>query len=129
MIAAQVMQTPVYAASPRALARDIAGQLVMNGISGMPVAESDGVPMGIVTEADILRMLRDGAELGLLTAEDVMTRDPITVDVSTPLEVVIGTLEDNGVLRVPVTNEGKLVGTISRRDIIEAVLDREFLAF
>lgn len=129
MIAAQVMQTPVYAASPRALARDIASQLVMNGISGMPVAESDGIPIGIVSEADILRVLGDGMELGLLVAQDVMSRDPITVDVATPLEDVISAIEDNGVLRVPVTDQGKLVGTISRRDILEAVLDREFLAF
>jgi len=64
-----------------------------------------------------------------LTASDVMTGPPITVDQNTSLEDVMKSLEDIRIVRVPVTNDNTLIGIISRRDIIKAVLEPEFLTF
>lgn len=127
--AKDIMEGPVLAATPLASLRDVATQLVTNEFSGMPVAAADGKVVGVVTESDIVRTLIEGKHLENLTAGEVMTSPAITVDVDTALEEVMKKLEDNRIVRVPVTNQGRLVGIISRRDVIRAVLEPEFIAF
>ena len=127
--AKDVMLQPVIAATPQASLRDIATQLVTNEFSGMPVAALDGRVVGVITESDIVRALIQGKQLENLTAVDVMTGPPITVDVNTPLEDVMKSLEDNRIVRVPVTNDNTIIGIIAWRDIIKAVLEPEFLTF
>lgn len=129
MKAAKLMRRPVVAATPRASVRDVAMQLVANGFSGMPVAERDGTVIGVITEADILRALTEGKPLETLAAEDIMTKNVITVDLETPMMDVMKMLQDHHILRVPVTDRGKLVGVISRIDLIRTVLEPEFMAF
>jgi len=129
LTAGQIMQKPVLATTMRASARDVAAQLVRNEFSGMPVAERDGTLMGVVTEADILRVLGEGKALETLTAADIMTEKPATVDLEAPIREVIQILQEHRILRVPVTERGRLVGIISRSDIIRAVLEPEFMAF
>jgi predicted transcriptional regulator len=123
------MQRPVLATTPRASVRDIATQIVVNEISGMPVTEKSGEVVGVITEADILGALIDGKKLENLTAQDIMSTDPITIDMDMPMDKVMKVLEENGVLRLPVTSHGKVVGIISRRDIIKSVLEPEFMTF
>ncbi len=84
---------------------------------------------GVITESDIVRTLIAGKRLENLIAGEVMTGPSITVDVETPLEEVMKKLEDNRIVRVPVMNQDKLVGIISRRDTIRAILAPEFIAF
>ena len=129
MKAFEIMHKPVLATTPRASVRDIAAQLVVNGISGMPVTERGGAVLGVITEADILEALREGKKLEKLTAEDIMTAEPVTVDTATPVEKVIQMLSEEGIVRMPVTEKGKLVGIISRGDVIKAVLEPEFMTF
>ncbi len=129
MKAREIMRKPVIATTPRASVRDIANQLVEKGFSGMPVAERDGTVVGIITEADILRAFSQNKQLEKLTAENIMSTEPTTVDVETPIEAVILVLQELHVLRVPVTEGGKLVGIISRSDVIRAVIEPEFMAF
>ena len=127
--AEEVMQQPVIAATPRASLRDVATQLIVNEISGMPVADVDGRVVGVITEADIIRALNEGKRLENLTASSVMTGPPITVDVETNLADVMKRLEEYRIVRVPVTSQNKLVGIIARRDVIRVVLEPEFIAF
>jgi CBS domain-containing protein len=123
------MQKPVLAVTPQASIRDIAIQLVSHEISGMPVVERDGTVRGIITEADILRVQAAGKQLEKLTVRDIMSADPIAVDVETPIDEVKTLLMEYHILRVPVVEHGKLVGIISRRDLIKAMLQPEFLVF
>jgi CBS domain-containing protein len=127
--AGQIMQKPVLAVTPQASIRDIATQLVSNEISGMPVVERDGTVRGIITEADILRVQATGKQLEKLAARDIMSADPIAVDVETPIEQIKTLLMEYHILRVPVVENGKLVGIISRRDLIKAMLQPDFLFF
>ena len=127
--AKDIMQKPVMAATALASLRDVATQLVANEFSGMPVAEPDGRVVGVVTEFDVVHTLIAGKRLENLTAGEVMTGAPVTVDVETPIKDVMKKLEENRIVRVPVTNQDKLVGIISRRDVIRAILEPEFLAF
>ena len=123
------MQRPVVAATTGASLRDLATQLVKNGFSGMPIADPDGRVLGVVTESDIIRTLIAGKRLENLTAGEVMTGPPITVEVETPIEDVMKQLEENRIVRVPVMDHDKLVGIISRSDIIRAILEPEFIEF
>ena len=125
----QIMQKPVLAVTPEASIRDIAIQLIGNEISGMPVVERDGTVRGIVTEADILRVQATGKQLEKLAVRDIMSADPIAVDVETPIDQIKTLLMEYHILRVPVIENGKLVGIISRRDLIRAMLQPEFLVF
>ena len=127
--ARDIMQKPVVAATAIASLRDVATQLVASEFSGMPVADPDGRVIGVVTESDIVRTLIAGKRLENLTAGEAMTGPPITVEVETPIEEVMKKLEENRIVRVPVTDQGKLVGIISRRDIIRAILEPEFIVF
>jgi CBS domain-containing protein len=127
--ARDIMERAATAATPFASLRDVAGQLVGNQFSGMPVASRDGKVVGVITESDIVRALIQGKRLENLTAADAMTSPAVTVDVDTPIEDVMRTLVDNRIVRVPVTSHDKLIGIVSRRDIIRAMLEPEFIVF
>jgi len=127
LTAKDVMQRPVIAATPRASLRDVASQLVANEFTGMPVVASDGRVVGVITESDIVRAVVQGKRLENLAASDVMTGPPITVKMDAPLNEVMKHLEENRIVRVPVTNDDVLVGIISRRDVIRAILEPEFI--
>ena len=129
VIAKEIMQSPVIAATPRASLRDLAARLVTNEFSGMPVADPDGRVVGVITEADIIRALLDGKRLENLTAGQVMTGPALTVEATTPLDEVMKCLVEHKIVRVPVTAEGKLVGIIARRDLIRALIEPEFMVF
>ncbi|HYK88189.1 MAG TPA: CBS domain-containing protein [Acidobacteriota bacterium] len=129
LTAKDIMQQPVIAATPNASLRDVASQLVKNEFSGMPVASPDGRVVGVITEADIIRVLNEGKRLENLTAGSAMTGPPINVDVDASIEEVMKSLEKHHIVRVPVTEKGELVGIISRRDVIRAILEPEFIAF
>ncbi len=127
MKAADIMRQPVFATTPEAWVQEVLAYLAANDISGMPVAERDGAVVGIVTADDILRAFVSGAEIETLTVRDIMSREPITVDVETPLADVMRTVHDEGILRVPVLENGRLVGIISRGDVIKALVTSEGL--
>jgi CBS domain-containing protein len=127
--AGEIMQKPVLATTVRASVRDIASQLVVNGFTGMPVTDRDGTVLGIITEADIIKSLVERKPLETLVASDIMSSTPTTVDVNTPLDEIMKVLQEHRILRVPVTDHGKLTGIVSRRDVIRAVLEPEFMAF
>ena len=130
MTAKDIMQRPAIAATPLASLRDLAAQLVTNEFSGMPVVDREGKVIGVVTESDVVRVLIAGKRLENLTAGEVMTSPAICVDVDAPLDDVMKImLVENHIVRVPVTNQDKLVGIISRRDVIRAILEPEFIAF
>ena len=125
--AKEIMTRPVVSARKSALARDIALQLLSGLYSGMTVTDDDGRVAGIVTEFDLLDQIRQERDLSQLSAEDIMTRDVITVDVDTSVGDVVTTLLDRKITRLPVTEKGKVVGVIARCDILRCYLDPAFI--
>jgi predicted transcriptional regulator len=125
--AKEIMTRPVVSARKSASARDIALQLLSGLYSGMTVTDDDGRVIGIVTEFDLLDQIRQERDLSQLTAEDIMTRDVITVDVDTSVGDVVTTLLDRKITRLPVTEKGKVVGVIARCDILRCYLDPAFI--
>ncbi|HET7870262.1 MAG TPA: CBS domain-containing protein [Actinomycetota bacterium] len=129
MKASDIMHRPVVAATPTATGRDVAIQLLMGEFSGVPVAQADGSVVGVVTELDLISVLRGGKALETTLAQDIMTKDVATVGVETPLEEIMKVLEEKNIIRVPVTDKGKLVGIISRSDVLRAMIEPKFLRF
>ena len=120
--AKDIMKRPVISTKKRASARDIALQLVSGRFSGMPVIDEEERVIGVITEHDLLNKVLEGKDLGKLTVEDVMQKNPITVDVNAPLGDILDIMLENGILRVPVTDGLCLVGVISRSDILRIAL-------
>ena len=146
MKAKDVMTTEVVYAGPETSVRAIAQTLLKRRISGVPVADDDGRVIGMISEGDLMRRpesetdqprswwleLIEGPEDRAghylkshgLTARDVMTREPITVTEDTPLEEIATLLERKAIKRVPVLRNGKLVGIVSRADLLHGLVAR-----
>lgn len=98
--------------------------LVENNISGIPVITEDRILIGILTEKDVLSLFYGNEEDENLTVQDFMTPHTVFFDANENLINVCDYLLNNYFRRVPVVSDGKLVGIISRRDIIKHALDK-----
>jgi CBS domain-containing protein len=117
MIARDIMTRNVYTTSPEVSVQEVAQLLVQKDISGVPVINRDGQIMGIVTEADIIgKVNREG-----LCVADIMTPELIFVDEETQVGDIAMLLVERKIKRVPVMQNGKLVGIVCRADIVNAV--------
>ncbi len=117
MIARDIMTSNVCTIRPEASAQEAAQLLSQKRISGLPVVNPDGKIIGIVTEADIISKVNQG---GLLVA-DIMSHEVIAVDEETSVSEIASLLTKRRIKRVPVVQKGKLVGIVSRADIVNAV--------
>ena len=143
MIAADVMTPTVVTAAPETQVGAIAKLLVERDISAVPVVDAGGTIVGIVTEADLMRRKELGTERQRRplarfftsnltieqeyirahagTAADVMCRDVVTTGPKTPLSEIVDLFEKHRIKRVPIVDGGKLVGIVSRTDIVRAL--------
>jgi CBS domain-containing protein len=144
MKARDVMVSPVVTVGENETVRDVAKLLIAKRISAVPVADSAGKVLGIVTEADLLHRLEAGTErpaswwLSLISGDraveddyikshatkvrEVMTRDVKTVDPDTPLGEIANLFEEHHINRVPIVSKGgELVGIVSRANIVQVV--------
>ncbi len=117
MIASDIMTRRVATIRPEASAQEAAQLLDEKRISGAPVVDADSKIIGIITEADIIsKVNRDG-----LRVADIMSHNVITIGEETPVSEIAALLTERKIKRVPVVCEGKLVGIVSRADIVHAV--------
>lgn len=122
LTAGDIMSSPVKAIAPETKVEE-ANQIVLRyGHSGLPVVEGDHL-VGIVSRRDLEKALRHG--LGHAPVKAYMTREVKTVDISTPLAELQDIMIENNIGRLPVLNEGKLVGIVSRTNILKT-LHRKF---
>ena len=147
MRAMDVMTTGVITVDPDTSVQAIATLLSERGISGVPVVDAADRLLGIVSEGDLLHRVETGTErltrrrrswwLDTIasdqelardyvkshgrTAKDVMTREVISVTDTTDLAEVAMLLETKRIKRVPVLHEGKLVGIVSRANLVRAL--------
>jgi len=127
--AIDIMNRPVLAAARSTTARDLAIQMLMGGFSGIPITERDGAIVGIVSELDIIRALRAGKNLDSVTATEIMTAEVITVNSDATVEEVMEIMDTKQIVRVPVLEDGKLVGVVSRPDVLRAAIEPKFMRF
>jgi CBS domain-containing protein len=114
----EIMTRPAISARKNTTAKDIAFEIFYGFFSGMPVTDENGKVIGVVTELDLLKQVRKGEDFEKITADDIMTKEPVTVDVNTSLKDALTLMIEKNIIRIPVTDEGRLVGVIARRDIL-----------
>ncbi len=143
MRAADVMTTNICVAAPEAPIQEIAREMLDRRISGVPVVDEEDRVLGVVSEGDLVRRAELGTDrrswwLDMVssdrtlasdyvkthgrTARDVMSHPAIVVEESTGLTEVAQLLESKRIKRVPVVRNGKLVGIVSRADIVRALI-------
>ncbi len=118
IIAGQAMENSVRSCYPTTRWKDIALALVNGGYGSLPVIDSETNLIGIVSEYDLLRVLNRGKDENEITAQDIMTKETITVTEDTAMMDVIKLLKDKHLIRVPVVKGKRLVGILARRDIL-----------
>jgi CBS domain-containing protein len=126
MEARDLMTRAVVTIRPHMAVDAAAALLVKCGVTSAPVVTAEGMLRGIVSEADLLRArptldVPEAATEATPTAADVMTPRPVTVAPTDELADVAAVLLDRGVRAVPVVQDRRLVGIISRRDILSYV--------
>jgi CBS domain-containing protein len=143
MKVSHVMTQKVISISPGTKISEAVKLMLKHGISGLPVIDGKGKPVGVLTERDLLRRPEIGTErrrrrwLDALFGQsdaakayvhshgqrvkDVMTRDVVTVKEATPLHEVARLMEHRNIKRVPVVRAGKVVGIVSRANLLRAL--------
>lgn len=143
----QVMTRQVHAVTADASVYDAAHVLLNAGISAAPVVDADGTLIGIVSEADLMyrseigtvpgkswlqRLLSDDAVLAkdYIRAHshrvaDVMTRNLVTAGEQATLGEIAMLMQRHRVKRIPIVRDGKVVGIVSRANLLQGLLARE----
>lgn len=115
-----MMTRHVTTVGVNAFLKDAANLMVTKEVSGLPVVDHDGRLAGVLTEHDLLDVVLTTEMAGAKVA-DRMTRELITVREDTPATEVADLFLTHGVRRFPVVADGKVVGIVSRRDLIRYV--------
>ncbi|MGB9878201.1 MAG: CBS domain-containing protein [bacterium] len=116
--AKDIMTKEVITVKPSTTRNELAKLLSERNISGVPVMDEEGCcVIGVVTEADLLKKCGE-------TVGEIMTKEVISVSEDTPIEEIAKILAEKGIKRVPVLKEGKLVGIVSRADIVRAFAEK-----
>ncbi len=143
MLAKDIMTTDIVTIAPSLRVEEIARLLLSRNISGVPVIDDRDRLIGLVSEGDLLRRTEGGTErqrswwLSLLaspeesardyikthgrTAEQVMTREVVTVTADTPVGEIAQILERRRIKRVPVVEDGRIVGIVSRANLLHSL--------
>lgn len=142
-----VMTTAVITVTPETSVQELAGLLSKHGISGVPVVNAANELVGIVSEGDLLHRAETGTERRTgrrrawwldsfasaqdlavdyvkshgRTVADVMTRDVISVTETAGLDEIANLLETKRIKRVPVVRDGKVIGIVSRANLVRAL--------
>ena len=147
MKASDVMTSSVKTVGPRDTIRTAIETMLGAHVSGLPVVDGEGRLVGVLSEGDLLRRAELGTEkqrsrwMEFLVGpgrsasdyvqthgryiEESMTADPIVVEADTPLEEVVGIMERRRIKRVPVVRDGKLIGIVTRSDLLASLLKAE----
>lgn len=115
-----IMTREVVTISPEASIRDAIELLLARRISGLPVTDSNGRLVGILTEFALMALAYD-QDVADHTVGDHMTNDVLTVDSSDNVNKVADLCIVHRVRRLPVLEEGRLVGLVSRREVLESI--------
>jgi CBS domain-containing protein len=144
MRADDIMRRRVLTVSPDTDIHEVAKKLADYGISAMPVVDAERHIVGMISEGDLMRLPETGTErrpswwLRFLAdnkeqaaqyikthghhAKDVMTRKVVTVSEETSIQDIAKILEEHRIKRVPVVRDGKLVGIVSRANLLHGLI-------
>ncbi len=114
MTAKDIMTRDIITVSPTMSVKELAMTLIKNQISGAPVSSRNGEIVGVVSEADIVA--KKGKDV-----RAIMTKQIISVKEETPVEEIAQLMTTHKIKRLPVMRGDKVVGIVSRADIVSAI--------
>jgi CBS domain-containing protein len=143
--ASTIMTTKVVAVTPETSVAEIADLLLDHKISAVPIIDDEQHVIGIVSEGDLLGRPPSGSPRGWwlrlfnesaacleeiatarhLKARDVMTSSVVIVTEQTPIDILATLMHRRRVKRVPVVKNGRLVGIVSRSDVLDALARKD----
>lgn len=116
-------QSDVVAATRQATVGHISALMRDKNVGSVVIVE-DEEPVGIVTDRDVaIRVTAEGKEPDSVTAEEIMTPNPVTVEQDAGLMEVTRVMSDHSVRRIPVVDDGKLDGIITQDDVDKLLSD------
>ncbi|HZJ38735.1 MAG TPA: CBS domain-containing protein [Chthoniobacterales bacterium] len=115
------MTRDIISVAPTMTVKLLAKTLIKNQVGGVPVAGKNGKIIGIVSEADILS--KKGKDV-----KSIMSKKVISVPDDTTVEEIAQLMNTHNIKRVPVMNDAKIVGIVSRADIVSAIARGEHVA-
>ncbi|HEX4416184.1 MAG TPA: CBS domain-containing protein [Lacipirellulaceae bacterium] len=116
------MTTDLVTVRPDVSIEDAIEMLLNQSISGLPVVDDDGRLVGVITEFALLAVTYD-KRVKNHTVSQHMTREVITVDVNDPISRIADLCIVHRVRRVPVMQDGRMIGVIARRDVLRALVE------
>ena len=119
----ELMTASVITAQPHQSVEHVRGMLEKNSISAVPVVDSDGHPIGIVSSTDLVQELKPGSPIS-----QVMTEKVYTVPQYDDTSIAARVMRNHGIHRVVVTHEQKVVGMLSAFDLLKLVESHRYVA-
>ena len=120
----EFMDAVVPALSPETQIMKAVDFLLRHQVTGAPVVDSDGRLLGIITETDLLKLVTEGIQgqpPTEATVAEYMTHDVVTVPPTVDIYYVAGIFLNNKFRRLPVVKDGKIVGAITRYDLLRVI--------
>jgi CBS domain-containing protein len=114
MVAKDIMTRDVITVGPTMKIKSLAMTLIKNQISGAPVADKNGKIIGVVSESDIVA--KKGKDV-----KSIMSKKVISVGEATPVEQIAQMMTTHHIKRLPVMDDGRVIGIVSRADIVSAI--------
>ncbi|MBA3051473.1 MAG: CBS domain-containing protein [Candidatus Omnitrophica bacterium] len=121
MTAKHIMTTNIETVTPETSLADAVNMLLMREISGMPVVDGEGRLMGVVSEKDVFRLAFSG-KVHESKVADVMTTKVVSFPPDADIRDIAKVLAENVFRTVPIVEDGKIIGIVSRADILEVAL-------
>jgi len=121
--ACQVMESDVISCPNRASWHHMATVMTQRGFASMLIVDEENRLLGTVTEDDLLAVLLAGKDIEDVRAGEIMSKDLPTVVEDTPVHAVMDLMQTRRVHLIPVIKSEKLVGLVTRRDMITAYLN------
>ncbi len=129
MIVRQLMQKELITCQPSATVHDAAAKMKEHNVGSVLIVEDGWKLKGILTDRDItLTVAADSKDPRTTFVYDVMTPDPITVNAQADVDSALRIMNKANIRRLPVTEDGKLVGLLSSADLA-AEIKEEFSQF
>ena len=114
----EIMSSPVVTAKPKTSVREVLELMEGKYIGAIVVVSDDNKPLGILTERDIIRLfLVKGDKILSSPVSEVMSKPVVTCEVKTPIAEALRIMHTNNIRRLPIVEDGKLVGIVTQRDI------------
>lgn len=120
-----IMTKEVVVVWPETSVKEALELMLTNEISGIPVVERDMKLVGIITEKDLLRLCFEPGCIRKKAVKEFMTQPVVHFDENENIEDICQCLNTVHFRRVPVTKNDKLVGIVSRPDVIRYILSAD----